>query len=122
MVKGVGASSKASRLSGSRTVRSARRNVIGTKRTVSAAGFSKSNASWTRTPATRHFVICVDAAGNEDIQVRRVYETLPDPSAARSHMLRIIDDSGEDYLYPSSSFLSVPLPAPVREALEDKNR
>jgi hypothetical protein len=59
-------------------------------------------------------------AGNHDLQTRRIYEVLPDPSAARSKMLRVIDDSGEDYLYPSSCFLHVPLPASVRQAIESQ--
>lgn len=67
-------------------------------------------------------VVCVDVAGNDDLQARRIYEVLRDPSAARSKMLRVIDDSGEDYLYPSACFLPVPLPAPVRQALENRRR
>jgi hypothetical protein len=59
-------------------------------------------------------------AGNDDLQTRRIYEVLPDSSAARSKMLRVIDDSGEDYLYPSSCFLAVPLPASVRQAIESR--
>lgn len=68
------------------------------------------------------FVVCIDVAGNDDLQARRIYKVLPDPSASRSKLLRVIDDSGEDYVYPSSCFLPVPLPASVRQALENKHR
>jgi hypothetical protein len=46
-----------------------------------------------------------------------LYEVLPDESAARSHYVRIIDDSGEDYLYPASRFLALDLPDAVVTAL-----
>jgi hypothetical protein len=66
---------------------------------------------------TPHFVICVRNEGCEDLQLRKLYQVLPDESAARSHFIRVIDDSGEDYLYPDGNFLSVALPASVEDAL-----
>ena len=56
------------------------------------------------------FAICIDNNSYEDdLKVRRVYQTLPDKSAARSRYLRIVDETGEDYLYPASCFvLKVP--------------
>ena len=68
-------------------------------------------------PADAGFVICVDPAKHDDLQSRRVYRRIPDPSAARSSFVRVIDDSGEDYLYPESCFMALPLPRAVRLAL-----
>lgn len=64
-----------------------------------------------------HFVVCIRNEGCEDLQLRKLYRVLPDESAARSHFLRVIDDSGEDYLYPDGNFLAVDLPASVEDAL-----
>jgi hypothetical protein len=63
------------------------------------------------------FVVCVDSAGYDDLQERRIYQVLPDPSAARSAFKRVIDDSSEDYLYPASCFVALDLPKAVRDAL-----
>lgn len=54
------------------------------------------------------FVVCVRPGANNDLQTRRIYRVLPDVSGARSNFIRVVDDSGEDYLYPSraSFFLS----------------
>ena len=48
---------------------------------------------------------------------RKVYHVLPDDKAADEGYLRIVDESGEDYLYPESYFISVELPRKVQEAL-----
>ena len=58
---------------------------------------------------TRHkFVICVNNEGYEaSLELRKLYEVLPDKSAARHGQVRVIDESGEDYLYPKSFFASV---------------
>jgi len=57
------------------------------------------------------FVICINNSGYvDDLKVRTVYSVLPDASAARSNYLRIIDETGEDYLYPAAYF--VPAVAP----------
>jgi archaellum component FlaG (FlaF/FlaG flagellin family) len=114
MAKVAGGSSKARRRSGSPTGRSVKRKSTGTKRTALAAGDSRSNASSTN--AT--YVVCIDAAGHDDLQTRRIYQVLPDASAARSAFVRVIDDSGEDYLYPAGCFVTVDLPKSVRDALQ----
>jgi hypothetical protein len=62
-------------------------------------------------------VVCVDPGSNDDLQARRIYRVIPDESAARSHYIRVIDDSGEDYLYPERLFLSLHLPSAVQEAM-----
>ena len=49
-------------------------------------------------------MLCVENTGVEDLQRGRVYQVLPDPDAESEGYLRIVDDSGEDYLYPRSYF------------------
>jgi hypothetical protein len=57
------------------------------------------------------FVVCIN---NHDyptsLEVRKIYQVLPDDIAARHQMLRVIDESGEDYLYPISYFVRIELP------------
>ena len=55
-----------------------------------------------------HLVICINNSGYvDDLKVRTIYQVLPDASAARSNYLRIIDETGEDYLYPAVYFVPV---------------
>jgi hypothetical protein len=63
------------------------------------------------------FVICLDNRGCEDLQRGKVYVVLNDHAAERDKHLRVVDDSGEDYLYPEAHFSFVTLPRAVREAL-----
>jgi len=64
------------------------------------------------------FVVCVD---NTDypasLEQRKIYEVLPDAQAAEHSLVRVVDESGEDYLYPSDYFIAVELPQPVQQAL-----
>lgn len=62
------------------------------------------------------FAICINNGGYEDdLRIRTVYQVLPDESAAKSNYLRIIDETGEDYLYPAEYFIMIEVP----EELED---
>jgi hypothetical protein len=63
------------------------------------------------------FVVCVANNQCEDLEVRKIYQVLPDDSATKDGMVRVIDESGEDYLYPSDLFLSIDLPQAVERAL-----
>lgn len=64
------------------------------------------------------FVICVD---NNDyassLELRKVYELIKDPEAEREGFFRIIDESGEDYLYGAERFVKVSLPKDVKAAV-----
>ena len=60
---------------------------------------------------------CVANEGYEDLAVWKVYRILPDPKAAEVGCLRVIDESEEDYLYPSVRFVRVTFPEDVRERL-----
>ena len=64
------------------------------------------------------FVICINNGGYvDDLKVRTVYQSLPDKSAAKSNYIRIIDETGEDYLYPADLFASIELPRELEKVL-----
>jgi hypothetical protein len=63
------------------------------------------------------FAICVANDGCDDLQVWKLYRMLPDAEAARDDYLRVVDDSGEDYLYPASRFEIIELSQAVEEKL-----
>lgn len=63
------------------------------------------------------FAICIANEGYEDLEVWKVYRVLPDPKATEVGCLRVIDESGEDYLYPASRFVQVTFPDEIREQL-----
>ena len=66
----------------------------------------------------KHFAVCVDNTDYEaSLIIRKIYEALPDEEAAKDEMLRVIDESGEDYLYHRSQFILVEFPAEVQQAL-----
>ena len=67
----------------------------------------------------KHFMICVDNRGYEaSLEIRKIYEVLTDRAAERHHQIRVIDESGEDYLYPEKYFAPVRLPSTTKEKLE----
>jgi len=70
----------------------------------------------------RNYVICIRAEESADIEVRKVYEVLPDDSAAKRGYLRVVDESGEDYLYPKECFATVHLPENAVRALTSATR
>jgi len=65
----------------------------------------------------REFAVCVRNEGCEDLELRKIYELLPDARAAREGYVRVIDASGEDYLYPADHFVAVDLSAQAKRAL-----
>ena len=69
---------------------------------------------------TKKFVICIhngEYAGTLD--VRKVYEALDDQSAEKRNYIRVVDESGEDYLYPRSWFVSVAVPEDSEQLLHE---
>ena len=57
------------------------------------------------------YVVCVKNAGyRSSLILRRIYRVVPDTDASDRGLLRIIDESGEDYLYPAKFFISIDLP------------
>ncbi len=63
------------------------------------------------------FALCVENKDCEDLEKRKIYKVLPDEEAEKEGYLRVIDESGEDYLYPRSYFVLVQLPREAQEAL-----
>ena len=64
------------------------------------------------------FVICINHGGYpESLEPLKIYQVLPDPEAAKHRQLRVIDESGEDYLYFEKLFIQVDFPASVEIAL-----
>ena len=60
--------------------------------------------------------ICTDNRGYEvSLEIRKLYEVLPDADAEKHAQIRVIDESGEDYLYPATAFTCVSLPDDVVE-------
>jgi hypothetical protein len=66
----------------------------------------------------KRFAVCI---ANEEyegaLELRKIYEILDDPDAEPHDLVRVIDESGEDYLYPRQWFLPIELPQNVEEAL-----
>lgn len=64
------------------------------------------------------FVVCINNSGYAaSLEVRKLYEVIADPEAEQDDMIRIIDESGEDYLYAADRFVFAPLPISVEEAV-----
>jgi hypothetical protein len=61
----------------------------------------------------RKFAICVRTDDADLLTPRRIYEILPDESAAKSRYVRVVDNEGEDYLYPANYFVFVDFPPAV---------
>ena len=72
-----------------------------------------------RAKTAQQFVLCVK---NEQypasLEVRKIYQVVPDAATARHGLVRVIDESGEDYLYPSDYFVPIKLPQLAMRALE----
>jgi hypothetical protein len=68
--------------------------------------------------SAKKFVVCVKNKGYEvSLELRKIYQVLPDADAAKHRQLRVIDESGDDYLYPANYFAPIELPDPVRKAV-----
>jgi hypothetical protein len=67
---------------------------------------------------TPRFVVCVENDGYPaSLELHKIYRTVPDSDAARDGDVRIVDESGEDYLYPAEWFVAVELPRRVKSSL-----
>jgi hypothetical protein len=65
----------------------------------------------------RRFLLCIRNPGCEDLELRKLYERLPDKAGTREGYVRVLDESGEDYLYPEGYFVAVDLPRQAERAL-----
>ena len=89
-----------------------------------ASARKSSNARRTSTrgrkslPAKRRFVVCVRNEGYEaSLERNKIYAVVPDKVAEREGDLRVVDESGEDYLFSADRFVKIEVPAAVRESL-----
>ena len=68
------------------------------------------------------FLLCIRSEGSDDLQPRKVYQVLPDRAAVREGYVRVIDESGEDYLYPAEYFAPLRLPVAIARELLSPHR
>jgi hypothetical protein len=91
---------------------------IGTKPMASERRNIRSSAFWTDVKREAHFVICIGNRGYAaSLELRKVYQVLPDEVGMKHRQIRVIDESGEDYLYPEEYFVPVRLPQAVERAV-----
>jgi hypothetical protein len=99
-------------------VRYAMRKSTGTKPTALGRKNTKSSGFSTEMKREAQFVICIGNEGYQaSLELRKIYQIVPDKVAARLHQIRVIDESGEDYLYPEDYFVPVQLPQSVERAV-----
>jgi hypothetical protein len=66
----------------------------------------------------KKFVVCLRNKGYEaSLEQLKIYRLLPDREAEKHKLIRVIDESGEDYLFPASFFAPIELPEPIRRAI-----
>jgi hypothetical protein len=66
----------------------------------------------------KQLVVCIDNDGYEaSLEKRKIYVALRDPTAEKHELIRVIDESREDYLYPKTFFREIELPQAVRKAV-----
>jgi hypothetical protein len=68
--------------------------------------------------ASRKHALCVEDKDCADLEKRKIYQVLPDDDAENEGYLRVVDESGEDYLYPQSYFILIHLPGEAEDALQ----
>jgi hypothetical protein len=67
-------------------------------------------------PSEASYVVCIDNTEYpSSLEPRKIYQRLPDPRAEKDGLIRIIDESGEDYLYASESFVPITVPEAVEK-------
>ena len=70
----------------------------------------------TENEATPRFAVCVKNDGYlASLGLRKIYPVLPDEKAAKHGLIRVIDESGEDYLYPTDFFVPIEVPKAVEK-------
>lgn len=85
------------------------------KRSIAGSTSTRSRRS---TDSDRRFVVCIRNDGYEtSLERNRIYQILPDEDAERDGDLRVVDESGEDYLFAADRFAAIEVPAAVRESL-----
>jgi hypothetical protein len=70
-----------------------------------------------RRQSAPQFAICINTNDPDLLTPRRIYQVLPDEDAAKSNYVRVIDNEGEDYLYPAAYFILTRFTPEVEHAL-----
>ena len=70
----------------------------------------------TRRKQAIKFAVCI-ANSEPDLEPRKIYQVLPDKAAEKEGQLRVVDESGEDYLYPAEYFVALDVPKEAEPAL-----
>lgn len=84
----------------------------------SSSARSTSTRSRKAVSAGRRFVVCLHNDGHEaSLERNKIYAVVPDKAAEREGDLRVIDESGEDYLFSADRFVAIEVPAAVRASL-----
>ena len=92
------------------------RRMASAEKKSSASGTSTRRKS--RRESAAQFVVCINNAEYPaSLELHKIYRVLPDEEAAREGDMRVIDESGEDYLYPAEWFLPVEVPHALRTSL-----
>ena len=69
------------------------------------------------TKENKKIVLCIENKDCEDLEIRKVYAVVSDLKSEEEGYLRIIDESGEDYLYPKSYFIPIQLSQDIQDSL-----
>ena len=78
--------------------------------------WTKTMKKTTRTPA--RFVVCIKNAGYPaSLELHKIYRVLPDEDAAEDDDIRVVDESGEDYLYPAAYFAPIKVSGEIEKSL-----
>ncbi|HHT9125405.1 MAG TPA: hypothetical protein ACFYD6_06235 [Candidatus Brocadiia bacterium] len=70
-----------------------------------------------RKKTTPQFAICVNTDDPDLLTPRRIYQVLPDENAVKSNYIRVVDNEGEDYLYPAAYFILIDFPPAIKHVL-----
>jgi len=94
------------------------RHMASAGKKSSASGISTKRRGATGRWPGRAFVVCVNNREYPaSLELHKIYRVVPDPDAAREGDVRVLDESGEDYLYPAKWFVPVELPRQVKRSL-----
>lgn len=92
------------------------------KKTLAAAGRQRTRESARRQPEAQ-FAVCIDNEGyNASLELGKLYRILPDKEARTHGLVRVIDESGEDYAYSANRFHSMKIPSAIERALSHARR
>ena len=92
------------------------KHTASAKRNSSARGTS--NRARKTGATARQFAVCVDNSGYEaSLERNKIYVVLPDKTAEKDGELRVIDESGDDYLFSADRFVAIDVPAAVKASL-----